>query len=80
MVNNAFNKSQIVPKDHKDLIAVILRFQKDLETILKHADNPTPILYSQAVHVAVWSFLIFGTVSGNDMIIIMILWYNWIWL
>ena len=67
MVNKAFNQSQIVPKDHKDLIAVILRYQKDLEVINKHADNPTPILYSQAVHVSVWSFLIFGTVSGNNL-------------
>ena len=68
MVNKAFNQSQIVPKDAKDLIAVILRYQKDLEIINKHADNPTPILYSQAVHVSVWSFLIFGTISGNNLI------------
>ena len=65
MVNKAFNQSQIVPKDHKDLIAVILRYQKDLEIIIKHADNPTPILYGQAVHVAIWSFFILGTVSGK---------------
>ena len=44
----------------------VLRYQKDLEVLIKHADNPTPILYSQAVHVAVWSFFIFGTVSGNN--------------
>ena len=68
MVNKAFNQSQIVPKDAKDLIAVILRYQKDLEIINKHADNPTPILYSKAVHVSVWSFLIFGTISGKNII------------
>ena len=65
MVNKASNQSKIVPKDAKELIAVILRYQKDLEVINKHVDNRTPILYSQAVRVSVWSFLIFGTVSGN---------------
>ena len=69
MVNKASNQSQIVPKDAKELIAVILRYQKDLEVINKHVDNQTPILYSQAVRVSVWSFLIFGTVSGNKYIL-----------
>ena len=64
MVNKAFNKTQIVPKDHKDLIGLMLRYQKDLEVIIAHSSNPTPILYSQAVHVAVWSFLMLGVISG----------------
>ena len=65
MVNKAFNKTQIVPKDHKDLISLILRYQKDLDILITHANNPTPILYSQAVHVAVWSFLVMGVISGK---------------
>ena len=65
MVNKAFNETQIVPKDHKDIISSIMKYQKDLESIFQHAMNPTPILYRQAVHVAVWSFLVLGTISGN---------------
>ena len=65
MVNEAFNETQIVPKDHKDLLGLLLRYQKDLESIIIHANNPMPILYSQAVHVAVWAFLILGTISGD---------------
>jgi hypothetical protein len=49
------------------LIGLILRYQKDLEVIIAHANNPTPILYSQAVHVAVWSFLMLGVISGQNV-------------
>ena len=65
LVNNASNKTKIVPKDHKDLISLMSRYQKDLQTIIEHADNPTPILYRQAVNLAVWSFLILGVISGK---------------
>ena len=64
LVNKAFNKTQIVPKDHKDVISLIMKYQKDLETLITYSDNPMPTLYSQAVHLAVWSFLIFGMISG----------------
>ena len=65
MVNKAFNQTQIVPKDHKDLIGLIVRYQKDLDNIIIHANNPVPLLYSQAVHVAVWAFWLMGVISGK---------------
>ena len=56
---------EIIPKDHKDVISLIMKYQKDLETLITYSDNPMPTLYSQAVHLAVWSFLIFGMISGT---------------
>ena len=66
MINKAFNETQIVPKDHKDLIGVLSKYQKDLEVIIQHQTNTAPIIYRQAVYLACWSFLIMGMVSGDS--------------
>ena len=65
MINKGFNDTQIVPKDHKDLISLIVTYQKRLEMLVTYANNPPPFLYNQTAHVAVWSFLIFTIISGR---------------
>ena len=65
MINRGFNDTQIIPKDHKDLISLILSYQKKLEILVINANNPPPFLYNQTAHVAVWSFMILGVISGK---------------
>ena len=65
MINKAFNDTQIVPKDHKDLISLISRYQRGLEMLVTYDNNPPPYLYNRTVHVAVWSFLLLGMISGK---------------
>ena len=79
MVNKHFNEPPIfVPKDHKDLIGILAKYQKDLEVIIQHATHTAPVLYRQAVHLAIWSFLIMGMVSGKVLLLSFSSKYNYL--
>ena len=47
MINNAFNNTGLVPKDHKDLISPILKFRNDLHLLAEYQSRPLPAVYKQ---------------------------------
>ena len=52
MVNEAFNnkvkgKDGLVPKDHKDIISVLIKLRNDLHLLSEYRLKPIPAIYKQ---------------------------------
>ena len=52
MVNEAFNnkvkgKDVLVPKDHKDIISVLIKLRNDLHLLSEYRLKPIPSIYKQ---------------------------------
>ena len=47
LINNAFNNTGLVPKDHKDLIGPICKFRNDLHLLHEYYTRPLPAVYKQ---------------------------------
>lgn len=66
LVNNAFNNTGLVPKDHKDLISPICKFRNDLHLLAEYHAKPLPAVYKQAVWLAVWGWMAIGTWANQE--------------
>ena len=53
LINDAFNNTGLVPKDHKDLISPILRFRNDLHLLTEYHNQPLPAIYKQVSNLKV---------------------------
>jgi hypothetical protein len=53
MVNQAFNdkKEGLIPKDHKDVVSVILKLRKDLHFLAEYRLKPLPEIYKQVCNL-----------------------------
>jgi len=71
MVNDAFNnkvkgKDGLVPKDHKDILSVIIKLRNELHKISEYRQKPMPAIYKQAVFLAVWGWMLVGIVANQS--------------
>ena len=68
MVTESFNSkgSKEVPKDAKEIIAALSSFQFDLLKIVTTFENRLPKIQTQAVQIAVWSFITLGVIAGQQ--------------
>jgi len=69
MVNKTFNEKEktdiLIPKDHKDVVSVLIKFRENLHLIAEYTLRPLPAIYKQAVWSAVFGWMLMG-VSANQ--------------
>jgi len=67
--NNKFKgKKPLIPKDHKDVVGALFKFQKDLFHLAEYRLKPMPAIYEQAVWVALWMWVVMGTISSQNTV------------
>ena len=67
MVAESFqNKGEEVPANHKELIGATASYQSKLLTIVTHFENRLPRILTQAGQIAVWAYIIFGVIAGQQ--------------
>ena len=54
MVNKTFNEKDkndnLIPKDHKDVVSVLLKFRDNLHLLAEYTLRPLPAIYKQGQH------------------------------
>ena len=54
MVNKTFNEKDkndiLIPKDHKDVVGVLLKFRDNLHLLAEYTLRPLPAIYKQGQH------------------------------
>jgi hypothetical protein len=63
MVNNTYNEKDktdiLIPKDHKDVVGVLLKFKDNLHLLAEYTLRPLPAIYKQGQNYIYFLFLVF---------------------
>jgi len=68
MINDAFNNTGLIPKDHKDVVNSVCKFRFELHSVAEYRLKPLPSIYKQAVWAAVCGWMLMGVVANQNTV------------
>jgi len=67
LINPLRKQKGFAIKENKDFISNLSKFQMKLEDVSKYHTNPLPLVYGQALKLAVYSWMVLSVVSSQEL-------------